>query len=332
VLAPLLLVVLRFLQGFAVGGEWGGATLMAVEHAPEDHRNFYASWPQLGVPVGILLSTSAMALFTSLTGEHFLVWGWRIPFLLSIVLIGIGLFIRMRILDSPAFLRIKKLGAESKLPLVEVLRDYTGTTLLAIGSCIVNQGGYYIVVTFTLSYVVQKFGVSRNVPLIGLFCAGMAQFAGTVICSRVADRIGKGRVAIWSAGCLVLLSAIFFWLVDTGVPVIIWLAMSAWTFAIGAFYGITGIFLADLFDTRVRYSGVSFSFQMAAMITGAPAPIIAAMLVQRTGGASWPVSILLIANSLVSFVCVCIASLRGLVDRTSDTTSPAIYAESTSIE
>jgi MFS transporter, MHS family, shikimate and dehydroshikimate transport protein len=310
VLAPLLLVVLRFLQGFAVGGEWGGATLITVEHAPEESRNFYASWPQLGVPIGVMLSTAVIAVFTSLTKGRFLTWGWRIPFLLSIVLIAVGLFIRMRIFDSPAFLRIKNLRTESRLPLLEVLRDYTVTTFLAIGAVLVNLGGYYVVITFTLSYVVDRFGVSPTVPLIGLMCAGAAQFAGILIFARVADQIGKERVAICSTGFLVVLSCLFFWLIDTGVPVLIWLAMSSWTFACGAFYGITGVFLADLFETRVRYSGVSFAFQMAAMLAGAPAPIIAAALVHRTGGASWPVAIFLVANALISFVAVCFVAQR----------------------
>src|SRR3712207_6755176 len=163
ILAPILLVTLRFLQGFAVGGEWGGATLMAVEHAPEESRNFYASWPQMGAPAGLVLSTAVFTIFSSLPDEQFLAWGWRIPFLLSIILIGVGLFIRLRVLESPAFERVKELGTESRVPLLEVLRDYPAAALLAIGVVLVNIGGYYIVITFTLSYATEQLGVARNV-------------------------------------------------------------------------------------------------------------------------------------------------------------------------
>jgi metabolite-proton symporter len=308
VLAPVLLVILRFLQGFAVGGEWGGATLMAVEHAPEESRNFYASWPQMGAPAGLVLSTAVFTAFSSLPDEQFFAWGWRVPFLLSIILIGVGLFIRLRVLESPAFARVKELGAESRVPLLEVLRDYPVAALLAIGVVLVNIGGYYLVITFTLTYATETLGVARNVPLIGLLLAGFAEIAGILIFARLSDRIGKRPVALWSAAIILLLAYPFFWLIDTEAPVLIWLAMSLWTFWAGALYGITGVFIAELFEARVRYSGISFGYQMAGMIGGALAPIIATALIQWAGGASWPVATYLAANSLISLVAVYLAS------------------------
>ena len=308
ILAAILLVVLRFLQGFAVGGEWGGATLMAVEHAPDESRNFYASWPQMGAPAGLVLSTAVFTAFSSLPDEQFFAWGWRVPFLLSIVLIGVGLFIRLRVLESPAFARVKELGTESRVPLLEVLRDYPAAAILAIGVVLVNIGGYYIVITFTLSYVTEQLGVARNVPLIGLLLAGVAEIAGILIFAYVADRVGKRPVALWSALVIFLLAFPFFWLVNTEVPVLIWAAMSLWTFAAGALYGITGVFIAELFEARVRYSGISFGYQMAGMLGGALAPIIATALIQWAGGASWPVATYLAANSLISLVAVYLAS------------------------
>jgi MFS transporter, MHS family, shikimate and dehydroshikimate transport protein len=224
--APILLVVLRFLQGFAVGGEWGGATLMAVEHAPEESRNFYASWPQMGAPAGLVLSTAVFTVFSSLPDEQFFAWGWRVPFLLSIILIGVGLFIRLRVLESPAFSRVKELGAESRVPLLEVLRNYPVAALLAIGVVLVNIGGYYIVITFTLSYVTEQLGVARNVPLIGLLLAGLAEIAGILLFAYVADRVGRRPVALWSAAFVFLLAYPYFWLVNTGAPPLIWAAMS----------------------------------------------------------------------------------------------------------
>jgi MFS transporter, MHS family, shikimate and dehydroshikimate transport protein len=148
--APILLTLLRFLQGFAMGGEWGGATLMTVEHAPEASRNFYASWPQTGSPGGLILSTAVFSAFSALPDEQFFSWGWRVPFLFSIVLIAVGLFIRLRILESPAFSRIKELGIESKLPLLDLLRDYSVAVILAFG-VVLGLYGHYIVITFTPS-------------------------------------------------------------------------------------------------------------------------------------------------------------------------------------
>ena len=310
VFAPILLVMLRFLQGFAVGGEWGGATLMAVEHAPEKSRHFYGSWPQMGAPAGLILSTAVFGAFSSLPNQQFFAWGWRVPFLLSIALIGVGLFIRLRILESPSFSRVKELGAESKVPLLEVLRDYLSAAVLAIGMVLIVMAGYYIVTTFTLSYITGSLGVPRNVALKGLLVAGAAQAAGILIFSWVADRVGTRLVAIWSAACIFLLSYPYFWLVDTRRPALIWLAMSVWMFAEGSLYGITGVYLAGLFPARVRYSGISFSYQMAGMLGGALAPIISTALIQWAGGASWPVATYLAITAFISLVAVYLASDR----------------------
>jgi MHS family shikimate/dehydroshikimate transporter-like MFS transporter len=309
VLAPTFLVLLRFLQGFAVGGEWGGAMLMAVEHAPAESRNFYASWPQQGVPVGLVGSTVMFGAFSSLTGEHFLKWGWRVPFLFSIVLIGVGLFIRMRVLESPAFEKVRERRAEAKLPLWELFRRYPATTILATGVPLSGITGFYVSNIFTLSYITGRFGVARDVPLIGLLLSSVAYFIGILTFARLADRIGTQAVAICGAGCAVLICYPFFWLVDTGQSVLIWLAMSAFSFAAAALYSITGVLLAELFETRVRYSGISFGYQMAGLLA-APAPLICTALVHWAGGASWPVATYLAAAAFITFIAVCLAANR----------------------
>jgi metabolite-proton symporter len=314
IIASILLAVLRFLQGFAVGGEWGGATLMTVEHAPERSRNFYASWPQTGAPAGLILSTAVFSSVSSLPDQQFFAWGWRVPFLLSIVLIAVGLFIRLRILESPAFSRVKELAVESKLPVWEVLRDYRISAVLAIGIVLIISGGYFIVTTFTLSYITRQLGVARNVGLIGLLLAGAWQTAGILIFAWIADRVGKRPVAIWSATCIFLLSYPFFWLVDTRQPAVIWLAMSMWTFAEGALYGITGVFLAELFPTRLRYSGISVGYQMAGLLGSGFAPIVATALIQWSGGASWSVATYLAVTALISLVAISLASDRYRVE------------------
>jgi MHS family shikimate/dehydroshikimate transporter-like MFS transporter len=303
-LAPILLVVLRFLQGFAVGGEWGGAILMAVEHAPDDSRNFYASWPQLGSPAGLILSTVVFTAFSSLPEDQFLAWGWRVPFLLSIILIGVGLFIRLRILESPAFRRVKELRAEVRVPLMEVLKRYPVAALLSVGVVLVNIGGFYL-------------GMPRNATLIGLLLAGVAEIAGIILLARTADRIGRRPVALVSAAFVTLFAFPYFWLVDTGSVGLLWVAMSVWTFSAGALYGITGALLSQLLEARVRYSGISLGYQMAGVLGGALAPLIATALVQWAGGASWPVATYLFAMSFISLAAVFLASERfhvGVLD------------------
>jgi MHS family shikimate/dehydroshikimate transporter-like MFS transporter len=310
ILAPILLVVLRFVQGFAVGGEWGGAILMAVEHAPEEERNFYASWPQLGSPAGLILSTAIFTAFSSLPEDQFLSWGWRVPFLLSIVLIGVGLFIRLRVLESPTFRRVRELGVAVRVPLVEVLKRYPLAALLSVGVVLVNIGGFYLVVTFTLAYATEELGVGRNVTLIGLLLAGVAEIAGILLLARMADRIGRRPVALGSAAVVTLFAFPFFWLVDTASAPLIWLAMSFWTFSAGALYGVTGSFISELFDARVRYSGISLGYQMAGVLGGAVAPLLATYLVQQSGGDSWPVAAYLFVMSLVSLLAVFFAADR----------------------
>lgn len=307
-LAPALLTMLRFLQGFAFGGEWGGATLMAVEHAPEESRNFYGSLPQQGVPCGLILSTGVFATVSSLSNEHFLSWGWRIPFLLTVVLIGVGLFIRMRVVESPEFKRVKDARAEFRLPVLELLRRYPVAAILATGMTSGNFTAFYVVNTFALTYVTGRFGVARNVPLVGLLLSGAAEFMAILTVARLADRVGTRTVAIWSTGCMVLLCYPFFRLLDTGQPVLIWLAMSTLAAAVGAVYSVTGVLLADLFETRVRYSGISFGYQAGGLIGGAPAPIISTALVHWTGGASWPVAAYLVGSLIVVFISACLIS------------------------
>ena len=310
VMAPILLVALRLVQGFALGGEWGGATLMAFEHAPEENRNFYTSWPQLGVPVGLVLSTAVFALFAALPEKQFFAWGWRVAFLLSIALIVLGLFIRLRVAESPVFSRVKERGAESKAPLLEVLRDHRLALVLAVGMVFVSITGFYIATTFSLSYLTARLGVARNVALVGNVLFSASGAASTLIFARLADRAGKYRVAILSAAFQVLLSYPFFWLLSTREPALIWLAMSVWAFVGSALYGITGAMLAELFAPRMRCSGISLGYQIAGMLGGAPAPIIATYLIHWSSGATWSIATYLAASSLTTLVAVYVASQR----------------------
>ena len=306
--APVLLILLRFLQGLAVGGEWGGATLMVVEHAPEKTRCFYASWPQTGSPVGLLLSTGVFAVFSSLPDQQFFAWGWRVPFLLSIILIALGLFIRLRIVESPVFARIRHLGMESRAPVIEVLRDYPVAIILAMGVSFVVFVQTYIVTAFVLSYATAQLGVPRNIILTGLMLASVASFAGIGLAGALADRVGTRPIALAGALVTCLLVFPFFWLVDTRSPVLIWIAMSVWYIGGSPIYGVSGALTAELFPARLRYSGISFSQQMAGLPGGALTPIIATTLVNWSGGKSWPVAAYVAIAALITFVAVYFAS------------------------
>ncbi len=300
--APILLVTLRFLQGLAVGGEWAGAVLMAVEYSPEEHRGFYGSWPQMGSPIGLFLSTVLFAAVAALPDEQFLAWGWRIPFLVSVVLVGVGLFIRLRIFETPAFSRVKESGTEARMPIVDVLKNDFGKVLLGAGIVFVTIGGFYVVVTFSLSYGTETLGISRGVMLGGVLVAAISELITIPIFAALSDRVGRRPVCIWSAAVATLLAFPFFWVLGTESPVLIWLAFGVYAAVLGGVYGPGAAFVVEQFGTRVRYSGASLAYQLSGVLSGAFAPLIATALLAAGGGAVWPVALYLAGLSLVSLV------------------------------
>jgi MHS family shikimate/dehydroshikimate transporter-like MFS transporter len=321
VVAPVLLTVLRFLQGFAVGGEWGGATLMTVEHSPASRRHFYASWPQVGSPAGLILATTVFGAFSSLSDPQFFAWGWRVPFLLSLGLIVVGVFIRLRILESPAFAQIKEHGQESRVPMLEVLRDFRANVFLAIGTVLVVYN--YVITTFTPVYLIQRLGVPRSVALIGLVLGGITAAAGALTLARVADRVGVRVVALSVISVTLFLDFPFFWLINTRRAALIWLAMGSWMFFNGAFWGVLGVILAEMFPVRLRYSGISFTYQVAGVLGGGLAPIIATGLIEWAHGATWPVATYLAAIALASLLAVYFGSQRYPAWKDGDPLTPS---------
>ena len=198
--AAVALVLLRLAQGFGVGGEWGGAVLMAVEHAPPGSRGFYGSWPQIGVPAGLLLSTAVFSIFSSLPEEQFLSWGWRVPFLLSILLVGIGLMIRMRILETPAFARLKEAAVEARQPIVEVLRKYPKQVLLAMGARVAENGSFYIFSVFVLTYATQRVKLDQQIVLNGILLGSACELVAIPLFGALSDRVGRRPVYLFGAG------------------------------------------------------------------------------------------------------------------------------------
>jgi metabolite-proton symporter len=307
--APALLVALRFLQGIAVGGEWGGAVLMAVEHAPEGRRGFYGSWPQIGVPAGLLLGTGAMYLFALLPEEQFLAWGWRVPFLLSLVLVGVGLYVRLVIMESPAFLRVKEAGAEARRPLIDVLRAHPKNVVLAMGARMAENTFFYVATVFALAYATGQLGLPRGTILAGVMVAAAIELFTIPAFGALSDRVGRRPVYMGGAAFLVVFGFPFFWLVDTGVTALVWLAL-ALGLAVGhaAIYGPQASFFSEMFGTRVRYSGASIGYQLSSVFAGGLAPFVATALLAWSGGEPWPVALYVVGMALITLLCVYLAA------------------------
>ena len=305
--APILLVALRFLQGLAVGGEWGGAVLMAVEYSPEDRRGFYGSWPQMGSPIALFLSTVIFSVFATLPDEQFLSWGWRVPFLISILLVGVGLYIRLRIFETPAFSQVKESGT-ARLPMVEVLKNDLRKVLIGAGIVFVTIGGFYVVVTFSLSYGTETLGIPRGVMLVGVIIAAISELITIPIFASLSDRVGRRPVCVWSAAVAALLAFPFFWALGTEVTVVIWLAFLVYAAVLGGVYGPAAAFIAEQFETRRRYSGASLAYQLSGVLSGAFAPLIASALLVVAGGSIWLVALYLAGLSLVSLVSAYLAT------------------------
>jgi MFS family permease len=305
--AAVLLTLLRVAQGIGVGGEWGGAALMAIEHAPPGRRGFYGSWPQVGVPAGLLLSTAVFGVFSRLPEEQFLSWGWRVPFLLSILLVAVGLLIRLRVLETPTFARIKEEQREARMPVVEVLRNNWREVLLAAGSRFAENGAFYIYSVFMLVYGTQYAHVSRDVVLNALLIASAVEIFIIPMWGALTDRIGRRPVYIFGGIVTGLFAFPLFWMFDTGSPAMITAAMMiALWFGHGAMYAPQGSFLPELFGTRVRYSGASLGAQLSSVVAGGLSPFIATALMAAYGTTA--LALYIIAMSIITVVSVLIAS------------------------
>jgi MFS family permease len=306
--SAVLLVLLRLAQGFGVGGEWGGAILMAVEHAPASRRGFYGSWPQIGVPAGLLLSTLVYVPFSRMSQESFLAWGWRVPFLLSIVLVGVGLIIRVRILETPAFVQMKEKRLESRQPVIEVLKHYPKEVLVAMGARFAENGTFYLYSVFVLIYATQHVGMDRNIMLTAIIIAAALELITIPLYGLLSDFIGRRPVYLFGAISTAVFAYPLFWMLDTASPafvraaLILGLAVSH-----GAMYAPQGAFFSELFGARVRYSGASLGVQLASVIAGGLSPIIATTLLSYGYGRG-ALSLYVIGMAVITIVSVVAAT------------------------
>jgi metabolite-proton symporter len=306
--APAALVLLRLAQGFGVGGEWGGAVLMAVEHAPPRSRGFYGSWPQIGVPAGLLLANGVFSIFAGLPEADFYAWGWRVPFLGSLLLVVIGLLIRVRLLETPAFVRLKETSAQARQPIVEVIRRYPRQVLLAMGARFAENGPFYIYSVFAITYVTQRLKLDQQTVLNGIFLGAACELVAIPVFGALSDRFGRRPVYLFGAIVTALFAYPLFWMLDTGSTAMIWLALAvAFVFSHAAMYAPQAAFLAELFGTRVRYSGASLGAQLASVFAGGLAPFIATGLLQAGYGRG-AIAAYIVGLSAVTIVSVLAAT------------------------
>lgn len=306
--APVLLVVLRFVQGLGVGGEWAGAVLMVAERGHPRWRGFTASWVQAGAPVGLLLATGAFGLASQLPEDQFLAWGWRVPFLFGVVLTGVGLFLRVKVLESPLFEQAVEEAPAERLPLLEVLRRHPRNVLLAMGARIAENGFYYVFTVFGLSYGTRYLGLSRDLLLNGVLLAAAVHLVVTPLFGALSDRVGRKPVYLGGAVFLAAFAFPFFGLMQTRAPEWVWFALVVGMIGHAAMYGPQAAFLSELFGTRVRYTGASLGYQLAAPLSGGLAPLVAAALLVWSNGDPWPVGVYLIGMALVTIVSVWLAA------------------------
>jgi MHS family shikimate/dehydroshikimate transporter-like MFS transporter len=332
-LAPVLLIVLRLAQGFAVGGEWGGAVLMSVEHEEEHRRGLAGSWTQAGSPAGLVLSTIVFGLAATLPQDDFLAWGWRIPFLFSAVLVIVGLAIRLRVVESPEFeAAMQQEGEPVRLPALEAIRKHPLNILLAVAMCLAPFVNFYLFATFILTYATTQLGMDRGTVLLIVAVSALVEIATIPLAAALSDRIGRRKVFL-AGTVLFALYAYPFFLINEALP-------GVWTFGITVFvglalihpfmYGPMATLFAEMFPPRVRYSGASLGYQIGAIFGGGFAPLILTALLATGLGAVATIPPYMILVSVLTFIAVFYATKPGrrFMQEATPTTRAAVQARS----
>ena len=331
--APLLLLLLRVFQGIGLGGEWGGAVLMAIEHSPEGKRGFYGSWPQIGVPAGLLLSAGLVSGLSLFGNDAFLSWGWRLCFMLSGVLVAMGLWIRLKILETPAFEQLKRARAEVAVPFVELVTTHGKNVLLGMGIRYIEGVCFNTWGVFIIAYVTTALGMNKQTALWAVIITCAVMMLMLPYYGMLSDRIGRRRVFGWGSVGIGLLAFPSFWLMDSHSTLLIWVAVLVpFGLVYPAVYGPEAAIFSEMFDTRVRYSGVSFVYQASGIFASGLTPIIATWLLAEGGNRPWLFCGYIVFVSAVSLLSICAVPESLKRDMTKDeqprgeTVQPAVVS------
>jgi len=297
-----LLTILRFIQGIGVGGEWGGSVLLSMEWSRSDHsRGFIASWPQFGVPCGLFLANLAVLAFSQMSGDQFLAWGWRVPFALSIILVGVGLYIRLGILETPVFAKLVAERQLDRTPMLTVIRQYPKEILLSALARMAEQAPFYIFTAFVFSYGIGTLHVSRDFLLTAVLAASVLSFVSIPLCGHIFDQIGRKNMYMIGAAVTGVFGFIYFAMLNTGSATIVFLAIFLSLIPHDMQYGPQAALIAESFTGRLRYSGASLGYQLASIIAGGPAPIIATALF-ATFHSGYAIAIFIAACAVISAI------------------------------
>jgi metabolite-proton symporter len=304
--APILLLVLRICQGLGVGGEWGGAVLMAVEHSPTGRRGFYGSWPQMGVPAGLALATGMVALLTQLPGDMFIQGWWRVAFLVSLLLVIIGVYIRLKIMETPAFRKVQETQSVAAVPFLDLIRTHTKQIILGMGCRYIEGVAFNIYGVFVITYIVTALKMPRTTALLAVTAASVVMIFFIPVFGRLSDRLGRRRVFGVAAALTGLLAFPAFWAMSTAGNngIIVALAIIIpFGIVYAAVYGPEAALFSELFDTRVRYSGISFVYQFSGIFASGLTPIIATALLKQGDGQPWFIAAYMLVVGLISAAC-----------------------------
>ncbi|SHH84493.1 metabolite-proton symporter [Bradyrhizobium erythrophlei] len=303
--APILLLLLRVFQGIGIGGEWGGAVLMAVEHSPAGRRGFYGSWPQIGVPAGLLLSAGAVYVLSYLPDADFLAWGWRVAFLISAVLVAVGLYIRLKVMETPAFNRIQQENQIAAVPVVDLFKTHGKNTLLGLGARYIEGVTFNTFGVFIVGYLTGALHLSRQTALAGVMISSAIMIVLLPIYGNLSDRYGRRRLYALGALGIGVLSFPAFWLMQTQSPILVWIAIAIpFAFVYPAVYGPQAALFSELFDTRVRYTGTSFVYQFSGIFASGLTPIIATALLPLGDNKPWLICLYVLVVSVISALSV----------------------------
>jgi len=304
--APILLLVLRICQGLGVGGEWGGAVLMAVEHSPTGRRGFYGSWPQMGVPAGLALATGMVALLTQLPGDMFIQGWWRVAFLVSLLLVFIGVYIRLKIMETPAFTKVQQTQSVAAVPFLDLIRTHPKQIVLGMGCRYIEGVAFNIYGVFVITYIVTALKMPRTTALLAVTAASLVMIFFIPVFGRLSDSLGRRKVFGIAAALTGLLSFPAFWVMSTagGSGIVVALAIIIpFGIVYAAVYGPEAALFSELFDTRVRYSGISFVYQFSGIFASGLTPIIATALLKQDDGQPWLIAGYMLVVGLISAAC-----------------------------